>query len=104
MKTDFHELKKEFVRKKVADANQFIDNIEDCYLGYAEAIEPVDKDFLSYRKYQVHLGNQRTFHDMIIKKTKMKLYPFASNRQFVIYEKDELSEANEKPLADEKNE
>lgn len=27
MKTDFHELKKEFVRKKVADANQFIDNI-----------------------------------------------------------------------------
>lgn len=27
LKTDFHELKKEFVRKKVADANQFIDNI-----------------------------------------------------------------------------
>lgn len=78
--------------------------IGDRYLGYAEAIEPVDQDFLSYRKYQVHLDNQRTFHDMIIKKTKMKLYPFASNQQFVIYEKDEPSEANEKPLADEKHE
>lgn len=27
MKTDFHELKKEFVSKNVADANQFIDNV-----------------------------------------------------------------------------
>jgi hypothetical protein len=78
--------------------------IGDRYLGYAEAIEPVDQDFLSYRKYQVHLDNQRTFHDMIIKKTKMKLYPFASNQQFVIYEKDEPSMTNEKPLVDETHE
>ena len=56
------------------------------YLGYAEAVEPVDPDFLSYRKYQVHMDNQRTFHDMIMKKEKMKLYPFASNQQFVFYE------------------
>jgi len=27
LKTDFHELKKEFVSKNVADANQFIDNV-----------------------------------------------------------------------------
>ncbi|WKB36420.1 hypothetical protein QS257_04705 [Terrilactibacillus sp. S3-3] len=27
MRTDFHELKKEFVNKRVADANQFIDNV-----------------------------------------------------------------------------
>lgn len=27
MRTDFYELKKEFVNKRVADANQFIDNV-----------------------------------------------------------------------------
>lgn len=60
------------------------------YLGYVEAVEPVDSGFLSYRKYQVHLDNQRTFHDMIMKKEKMKLYPFASNQQFVFYEDKSL--------------
>ena len=78
--------------------------IGDHYLGYAEAIEPVDPDFLSYRKYQIYLDNQRTFHDMIIKKTKMKLYPFASNQQFIFYEKDETSKKSEEPLVDETNE
>jgi hypothetical protein len=34
----------------------------------------------------------------------MKLYPFASNQQFVIYEKDEPSMTNEKPLVDETHE
>jgi hypothetical protein len=54
--------------------------IGELYLGYAEAIEQVDPDFLSYRKYEIHMDNQRTFHEMLMKKTKMKLYPFASNQ------------------------
>lgn len=86
------------------DYDMLLLKIGDRYLGYAEAIEPVDKDFLSYRKYQIRLDNQRNFHDMIIKKTKMKLYPFASNQQFVIYEKDEPSKNNEELLVDETHE
>jgi len=62
--------------------------VGEQYLGYAEAIEPVDPDFLSYRKYRINLDNQRTFHDMMMKKTKMKLYPFASNQQFIVYDKN----------------
>lgn len=62
--------------------------IGELYMGYAEAIEPVDVDFLSYRKYEIHLDNQKTFHDIMMKKTKMKLYPFASNQQIVIYDKE----------------
>lgn len=73
------------------------------YLGYAEAVEPVDPDFQSYRKYEIHLDNQRTFHDMLVKKTKMKLYPFASNQQFNYYE-DNTSKKSVESAIDDTNE
>jgi hypothetical protein len=43
--------------------------VEDNYVGYAEACEPVDTDFISYRKYNIILDSSLTpFHYMWITK------------------------------------
>ncbi|MFC0015545.1 MULTISPECIES: hypothetical protein [Allobacillus] len=59
--------------------------IGELYEGYAHACEPVDSNFTSYRKYNIILDGQAKFHDIVLNKTKMKYYPFASNQKIVIY-------------------
>lgn len=70
------------------DYDLLLIKIGGLYEGYAKVVEDVDSDFLSYRKYNIHLDNQSTFHDIMLNKTKMKIYPFASEQHIVIYDKE----------------
>lgn len=70
------------------DYDLLLIKIGDLYQGYAEAIEELDTNFISYRKYEVKLDGQKTFFDFMANKTKMKVYPAASKLKFVIYDKD----------------
>lgn len=63
--------------------------VGDNFVGYAEACEPVDTDFKSYRKYNIIIDDQKKFHEILHNKTKMKLYPFASRQKIVIYNKED---------------
>jgi hypothetical protein len=65
--------------------------VGELYEGYAEAYEPVDGDFTSYRKYNIIYDKQAKFHDIMLNKTKMKYYPFASNQQIVFYSDECIS-------------
>lgn len=62
--------------------------IGENYEGYAEACGLVDTNYISYRKYNIILDKQAKFHDILLNKTKMKYYPFASNQNIVIYNKE----------------
>lgn len=57
------------------------------FVGYAEAAEPIDENYKSYRKYNVILDDKK-FYELVFNKTKMKIYPFASNGKIVIYNKE----------------
>ncbi|NRG34161.1 hypothetical protein, partial [Niallia circulans] len=63
--------------------------IGENYEGYAEASEMVDTNYISYRKYNIILDKQAKFHEILLNKTKMKYYPFASNQNIVVYNKED---------------
>lgn len=58
------------------------------FVGYAEAAEPINENYISYRKYNVILDDKK-FYELVFNKTKMKIYPVASNGKIVIYNNED---------------